>query len=391
MGLFRRKKKKPKQDIDGILSRISEDVLSEEDSRDQHKVQHYVLGHCEQIIETAKELEAEKAEYRKVTSYLTDIQIIEELPEQEAAELRDTAASILTLNQSRDDYLATSKRLSDTQFAQMQQQEDQISDAIRSLQANEAYQAAVKRDMNYLEGEKNEWTYYRQELLDEQKFLRKLSYVLFGLAVMALAVILALKVGLEMDVQLLLTICGFALAAAGGFILVKTQNNDREIQKAQINMNHAISLLNRTKIKYVHSTNAVDYACEKYHVHNSYELNYLWEQYQLALKEKEKFERNSEDLEYFNGRLVRLLQKRSLYDARVWINQPTALVDKREMVEIKHDLITRRQKIRSRIEYDMDVVLEQKEEIESLMKEYHEEIPEVREILNSIDRLTTAK
>lgn len=391
MGLFRRKKKKPKQDIDDILSRISEDVLSEEDSRDQHKVQHYVLGHCEQIIETAKELEAEKAEYRKVTSYLTDIQIIEELPEQEAAELRDTAASILTLNQSRDDYLATSKRLSDTQFAQMQQEEDQISDAIRSLQANEAYQAAVKRDMNYLEGEKNEWTYYRQELMDEQKFLRKLSYVLFGLAVMALAVILALKVGLEMDVQLLLTICGFALAAAGGFILVKTQNNDREIQKAQINMNHAISLLNRTKIKYVHSTNAVDYACEKYHVHNSYELNYLWEQYQLALKEKEKFERNSEDLEYFNGRLVRLLQKRSLYDARVWINQPTALVDKREMVEIKHDLITRRQKIRSRIEYDMDVVLEQKEEIESLMKEYHEEIPEVREILNSIDRLTTAK
>lgn len=390
MGLFRRKKK-PKQNIDEILSCITEDVLSEEDSKDQHKVQHYVLGHCEQIIETAKALEAEKAEYRIVTSYLTDIQIIEELPDQEAEELRDTAASILTLNQSRDDYLATSKRLSDSQFAQMQREEEGISDAIRTLQANEAYQAAVKRDMNYLEGEKNEWTYYRQELLDEQKFFRKLSYVLFGLAVMALAVILVLKVGLEMDVQLLLTLGGFAVVAAGGFILIKTQNNAREIRKSEININHAIALLNRTKIKYVHSTNAVDYACEKYHVHNSYELNYLWEQYQQAVREKEKYERNSEDLEYFNGRLIRLLQKRNLYDAKIWINQTTALVDKREMVEIKHDLITRRQKIRARMEYDLDVVQEQKDEIESLMKEYHEEIPEVREILNSIDRLVAAK
>lgn len=390
MGLFRRKKK-PKQNIDEILSCITEDVLSEEDSKDQHKVQHYVLGHCEQIIETAKALEAEKAEYRIVTSYLTDIQIIEELPDQEAEELRDTAASILTLNQSRDDYLATSKRLSDSQFAQMQREEEGISDAIRTLQANEAYQAAVKRDMNYLEGEKNEWTYYRQELLDEQKFFRKLSYVLFGLAVMALAVILVLKVGLEMDVQLLLTLGGFAVVAAGGFILIKTQNNAGEIRKSEININHAIALLNRTKIKYVHSTNAVDYACEKYHVHNSYELNYLWEQYQQAVREKEKYERNSEDLEYFNGRLIRLLQKRNLYDAKIWINQTTALVDKREMVEIKHDLITRRQKIRARMEYDLDVVQEQKDEIESLMKEYHEEIPEVREILNSIDRLVAAK
>lgn len=390
MGLFRRKKK-PKKDIEDVLSKISEDVLSEEDSRDQHKVQHYVLGHCEQIIDTAKELEIQKGEYRTVTSYLTDIQIIEEMPDKEAAELRDTAASILTLNQSREDYLNTSKKLSDSQFAQMRREEDTIIDAIRSLQANEAYQAAVKRDMNYLEGEKHEWGYYRQELLDEQQFLRRLSYVLFGLAVMALAVILVLKMGFGLDIQLLLTIGGFAVVAAGGFVMVRHQNNIREIRKSEGTINRAIQLLNRAKIRYVHATNAVDYACEKYHVHNSYELNYMWEQYQQAVREKEKYERNSEDLEYFYAKLVRILKNYNLYDAKVWVDQPTALVDKREMVEIKHDLIGRRQKIRARIEYNLEVVEEQKEEIESLMKQYHEEIPEVREILNSVDRLITAK
>ena len=45
-----------------------------------------------------------------MTSYLKDIQIIEELPEDEAAALRDTANSILTLDQSRSDYLQAAKR-----------------------------------------------------------------------------------------------------------------------------------------------------------------------------------------------------------------------------------------------------------------------------------------
>lgn len=386
MNLFRRKKR-PKKNIEDILSKVTEDVLSAEESKDTKKVQHFVLGHCEQIIESAKELEDEKSEYRVVTSYLTDIQLIEELPEREAEALKDTANSILTLNQSREAFLNTSKKITDVQYAQMEQDEKLITAAIRTLQDNEKYQSAVKRDMQYLEGEKNEWTYYRQELQDEQQFLHKLSYILFGVLVMLLAVILVLKVGFLVDVSILFTILIFAAAASGSFILIRMQNNVKEIKKSEVNMNHAITLLNKTKVKYVHSTNAVDYACEKYHVHNSYELNYLWEQYMEAVREKEKYERNSADLEYFNGKLIRMLHAMKLYDAKVWINQPNALVDKREMVEIKHNLITRRQKLRARIEYNMDIVLEQKDEIERLMKEYHEEIPEVRQILNSIDKL----
>lgn len=386
MKLFGRRKK-PKRSIEDILSKVTEDVLSEEDSKDERKVHHYVLGHCEQIIETAKELEDEKTEYRIVTSYLTDIQTIEEMPKKDAETLRDTAHSIVTLNQSRDDYLAATQKISDSQYAMMQQDEKVLAESIKRLQANETYQAAVKRDMQYLEGEKTEWTYYRQELVDEQKFLRKLSGVLFGIMVMLFTIILVMKAGFEADVTLLFTLLVFSAAAAGCFILLKMQNNEREIKKSEVNMNHAISLLNKTKVKYVHSTNAVDYVYEKYNVHNSYELIYLWEQYQEAAREKEKFERNCEDLDYFNGQMVRLLHRYKLYDSQVWVNQPNALVDKREMVEIKHGLLTRRQKIRARIDYNMDIVQEQKEEIEQLMREFHEEIPEVREILNSIDKL----
>ena len=96
MKLFKRKWKKKQKSIDEILEQVTEDVLTPEEMEDEHKVHHYVLDHCEQIIETAKELEAQKAEYRVMTSYLKDIQLIEEMPEKEAGILRDAASNILT-------------------------------------------------------------------------------------------------------------------------------------------------------------------------------------------------------------------------------------------------------------------------------------------------------
>ena len=386
MGFFRRRKKE-KKDIALVLSAVTEDVLGEKERKDTKKVHHYVLGHCEQIIQTAKALEEEKQEYRTLTSYLTDVQTLENLSEKESQELRDTANSIVTLTQSREDYLHSAKKLTETQFAQMQRDEDILADAIKTLQTNEAYQAAVKRDMNYLEGEKVEWTYYQQELQDEQKILRIVSYVAFGLFALLLGALMIMLFIMDMDVLILFAVLLFVAAVLGSFLLLRMQNNAREIKRASGNRNHAINLLNKTKIKYVHSTNAVDYACEKYHVHNSYELTYLWEQYMEAVREREKYQRNSEDLEYFTGKLLRMLRKYNLYDVQIWQNQLHALIDKREMVEIKHGLLERRQKVRSQMEYDLDVVDEQREEIENLMKEFHEEIPEVREILNSVERL----
>ena len=46
---FFRRKRKPKKTIEEVLECITEDTLSEEDRKDEHKVQHYVLGHFEII------------------------------------------------------------------------------------------------------------------------------------------------------------------------------------------------------------------------------------------------------------------------------------------------------------------------------------------------------
>ena len=106
-----------------------------------------------------------------------------------------------------------------------------------------------------------------------------------------------------------------------------------------------------------------------------------------AVKEKERFLRNNDDLEYFNGRLMRLLSKINLYDKKIWLSQTKALVDTDEMTEIKHNLVKRRQKIRDHIEENKEIVKSERKEIDRLMAEHEHYVPEIVEIIKSVDRL----
>ena len=93
--------------------KITDELFPEEQAPYQRKVGHYVLDHCEQIIESARELGEEKKEYEIVTSYLKDIEFLVELPEEQKAPIREVAENICKLKQELDQYLNTSKRISD--------------------------------------------------------------------------------------------------------------------------------------------------------------------------------------------------------------------------------------------------------------------------------------
>ena len=208
-----------------------------------------------------------------------------------------------------------------------------------------------------------------------------------ALFVIAVIAIVVLSKVIRLDVQMWLF--GAVLVTGGvcGGVLLRMQNDEREVKKSQASINRAITLLNGVKLKYVNITNAVDYACEKYHVHNANELNYIWEQYLEAVKEREKFQRTNEDLEYFSSRLIRDLHAYHLYDAKIWVHQTKALLDKKEMVEVKHELLIRRQKLRDRIDMQIDSIQGAKSEIEKLIKDYSQHEGEIREILNSLDKI----
>lgn len=389
MFFFKRKKKNKEIKLEENLEEIREHIAITEIDKPE-MVESYAIDCCEHMVEVSKELEDQKAEYRVVTSYLNDIERLENLPESEKKEIADTAQNVVQLNQARDEFLNTSKKISDAQFAQMQQEEKEIPNAIKRLKENEAYQMSVKRDMTFLDGKKHQWTYHKEEKKREKKLLKNASYALAGTFAVAAILLFTIQVGFEANVGVAWTVLVFAVAGVGAYISWKMQDCVFEIKQSEVNINGAITLLNKVKLKYVNITNAVDYSCEKYHVKNSNELNYIWEQYLEAVKEKERYSRTNEDLEYFNGKLIRILKKYQLYDAKVWIYQAQALVDKKEMVEVKHNLLVRRQKLRGRIEYNIEHLRAQKAEIEKMTGKMGKHAGKIKQIIDAIERMSEA-
>ncbi len=378
--LFRKKKKEP------AFEDIEQDLVRDEQAYPV-SASHAAVDGCEELIELARELEDARSEYRVVTAYLSDVERLQELPEDEKKRLADTAEHMVKLTQDREKLLKKEKKISDVVFREMEREEKQMPDVIERYAANEAYLATLERDMNYLENEKLQWEMLGEDYRDSVQRFRFLLRALFSTAIAFVVIMLVLEFAFQIHLITAFVILSAVLAIAGFFVYLKMMHDEREIQQCDVNRNHAIKLLNKVRIKYVNIRNAVDYTAEKYHVRSSRELLKTWEDYQEAVRERAKFAVNSQDLNFYTDKLLKLLRSYRLYDAAVWLSTPEALVDSREMVEVKHNMIVRRQKLRQRIEYGTGKIREEQENIEKLLQKDPAGRAEMENVLKTIDKI----
>ena len=106
MKLFRKRKKAENVEI-------RENVIAEEMPEGGDQPGNRMLDECEQMIEAAKALEDTKSEYKVVTSYLNDIQLLEDMSEEEMAEIRQAAENVVALGNTRTEYMKTEKKIND--------------------------------------------------------------------------------------------------------------------------------------------------------------------------------------------------------------------------------------------------------------------------------------
>lgn len=378
--LFKKKKKEP------TFEDIEQDLARDERAYPV-SASHAAVDGCEELIEMARELEDARSEYRVVTAYLSDVEKLQELPEDEKKVLAETAEHVVKLTQDREKLLKKEKKISDVVFREMEREEKQMPDVIERYAANEAYLATLERDMNYLENEKLQWEMLGEDYRDSVQRFRFLLRVLFSTAIAFVVIMLVLEFAFNVHLITAFVILCALLAITAFFVYLKLMRDEREIEQCDVNMNHAIKLLNKVRIKYVNIKNAVDYTSEKYHVRSSRELLKTWEDYQEAVRERAKFAVNSQDLNYYTDKLLKLLRGYRLYDAAVWISTPEALVDSREMVEVKHNMIVRRQKLRQRIEYGTEKIKEERASIEKLLEKDPAGRAEMENVLKTIDRI----
>ena len=312
----------------------------------------FVKNCCDMINEAKRQQFEAKKEYEVVTAYLADIQKIDLLPSAAKKSIDDMARKLLALNQERQKMQKITPKITMAQRLALEPYEDTILEEIRKMEEQENYLQVINSDIRHLESEKASLDFELQEVMERDELGKKMLKAAGIFIVVFLVFLFVLQEMAKKNVQL-----PFVFTIAFGIIVIayfyfSNRKNQYDLKMAELKMNRAIQLLNKVKIKYVNCTNLLDYLYEKFHVNNARELHYHWQEYMRIVEEERRFKKTAESIDFYTEEIIRELKKNGIADAAVWGYQIEALVDPKEMVEVRHRLNVRRQKLRQRIDYN---------------------------------------
>ena len=205
-------------------------------------------------------------------------------------------------------------------------------------------------------------------LISDTKGMAVICVTALGLCVLLL---LFLQFFLEMDTKLGYLLTAGAAAVVITMIYVKHMDARRELKRVETGINKIILLQNKVKIRYVNNTNLLEYLYMKYGASSGQELKDMWQNYKIEKEEREKFRRAELDLDYSEQELLQILKCYQIQDPAIWLHQTEAILDPKEMVEIRHNLIIRRQSLRRRMDYNREVVAgTSQRDIKALVERY---------------------
>lgn len=346
----------------------------------------YVTECCQAIQEVDHQIAGIRKEYQTVTDSLMDIQKIDHIAGEERKSLLNAARNIFKLTKERNQYKNRNLSIPDAVIRRFEPYENELVDEIRRMYDAEAFQTALDGDLDKLHQEKRNLRKEKQEIVEKQNSLKNMAKVLIVLilSLFVLFIVIYYAVDIDMTFPYLGTILLAAISST--VIFIESNHNRRDMTMANRKMDKAIGLLNRVKIKCVNNLNLLDYNRQKYGVVNALQFEQFWNEYRKAKEYERKFRENTEQLNYYCESLVDILHEHKVLDCEVWTSQVIALVDNREMVEIRHKLNTRRQLLRERVEYNEGVKKGFVESIDELLRENPENKEELIKIVKSFNK-----
>lgn len=379
--LFGRKKQEEEQeDFSEIVYERSQVNFDDAEEREQ-----YLTGCLEQIGEAQKEIQLLNGEYAMVTAYLTDMEEIEALPPEHMQEIKGCAGKMQTLEQDRRRYLDKERHLSEAEYRQMRSQESEIEEGIAKLQEAERYRKLVKQDLTRLDGERHAYGYRKQELKSAMVNLKGMAVICLTALFACVFMLLILQFGFGMNTAIGYYLSAAAAAIAITVLFVKYMDAEKELGRVETAANKLIQLQNKVKIRYVNNTNLLEYLCLKYGVESAAKLKEQWDMYQEEKEERRQYAEAEAKLEYYRKQLTRQLIQFRIKDPDRWVLQPGAIIDARERLEIRHDLIVRRQTLRKQIEYNQQLAQTAQQEIRDVAAEYPRYAAEISEMVDKYE------
>lgn len=308
----------------------------------------FMKNQCECILEATRLSDEAKQEYAKVSAQLMDVQRVER--EENKQVLIDAARQLCTLLRAIENYRGRTNTLNASQYACMEKYEEELPEKIRRMEAEEQHFVQIKSDMRYLDEEKNTIRKKKNFLFRRQAYLRRIAITTVVLMIILCSLFFAISIvfEVEMVIPYMLTV---ALAAISGtYLFLEARKTKAGLMLQEQLGNRAILLMNKVKIKYINSSKLLDYYSEKYGASGSEELRYQFREYLKAKEDALMYRKNTEQKKKCQELMKQELSQMGISDTEVWLYQATALLDEREMVEVRHRLNQSRQKLRVQID-----------------------------------------
>ena len=390
MGLIKKlrdrfRKKEWEEEYDDTWS-DAEDI-SEVNYDDKTQRTDYVKDCLERMADATKELENLSYEYDMVTSYLKDMEEIEALPEEESSQLKECAMRVAELQERKAGFMERARKITDEQYYHMERIADEVEEGYEKLSEAEEYQGRIKQDLGRLDGEKHAYLYRKSEVMNLIADTRGMAIICVAALGLCVVLLLLLQFFLDMDTRAGYLLTAGAAATAITVIYIKHLDARQELRRVENGINKIILLQNKVKIRYVNNTNLLEYLQLKYGVNSAQELIDMWENYKAERKERENMRKAERDLDQNERELLQMLKCYQIKDPAIWLHQTEAILDRKEMVEIRHNLIVRRQSLRRRMDYNKEVVAGgSQQEIKALVEKYPQYAKEVMKYVEEYEK-----
>lgn len=380
---------KKKDDFENVYRLDWEEESLKRDDVDMHdkkQRENYVTACLEQMAEASKELDTLGGEYDLVTTYLTDMEEIEAQPEEIKEQLKNYATKMLDLENSREKFEEKRIIMTNEEYSHMEHLEQYMPEGYNKLKEAEEYQVLVKRDLGRLDGERHAYYFRRNELRTKQRDMKGITGICVGSMLFLIVLLAVIGAAWHIDVSFGYAIAVLIAATVLVFVYVKFHDYQKELGKVERGLNKLVLLQNTVKIRYVNNTNLLEYLYVKYDVNSSVELKKLWDKYIAEKRQREQEQMMQQDMDFNQAALVKLLRSCNLSDPNIWIHQAQALIDNKEMVEIRHGLIIRRQKLRKQMEYNAKVAQEAQDEVKDIVDNYPEYAQRILDLVSDYEK-----
>ena len=351
------------------------------------EVGSFVKSQCDIMEEASRYIENAKVEYDSVTDYYEDIQRIENAPENIKLKLMYAADRVDNLSVDRRIFKSPENKLSNKVYRMMESYEEDFPEALVKLRHDEEDYNTVLKNVRMIKGERSMYRIEANDLVKKQLRIKKYSVLMLALLVGVFVIFLLISAASPDDehIGMFITVVILALTLSLG-LFAYLKSTERKVYVTEVKLNKATALLNKYKIKYVNAVNVLEYEYSKYAVKSVFELEQKFQAYVEMKDEQRKILEITSNLNEAEAELTDILRQLGVIDTHIWIGQVKAILNPKEMVEVRHNLSIRRQKLREQIEYNESRIEDARNNIKNVTKKNKVHAKEAMQVLEIYEK-----